>query len=157
MLSFTSVAFIYGKRSNALLSLLVASILIAWIFPEWTTSLSFQLSVAATLGIILFGRPRPGSHWIADELRLTLAAQVFTTPLIFIKFKTISLISPIANIAVAWTVGPLMILGFILAISGKIFLPVAVIASMVAYGILSFFITAVHFLNQLPYSSIYFP
>lgn len=157
MLSFTSVAFIYGKRSSALLGLLVASILIAWVFPDWVSSLSFQLSVAATLGIILFGRTRPGSHWIAQELRLTLAAQVFTTPLIFIKFKTISLISPVANIAVAWTVGPLMLLGFILAIFGKIFYPIAIIASVIAYGILSFFITVVHLLNQLPYSSIYIP
>ncbi len=156
MYSFTSVAIVFGRRKNALFSLFISALLIGIFFPVWISSISFQLSVAATLGIILFGKPKVSDNWIMRELRISLAAQILTAPLIFISFKTVSFISPLANIAVAWTVPPLMILGFLTVIFGKIYHPLGVLPALISFGLLSYATSVIHLLSRIPFASVRF-
>ena len=69
----------------------------------------FQLSFLAVLGIgwfyPIFGRwsEKIKNRFLkvtADGLNITIAAQVFTLPLIAFSFSTVSLISPVANILI---------------------------------------------------------
>lgn len=151
----TLVANIYGKRSWTLYSLFLSIIFIFAFRPEWIKTISFQLSYAATLGLIFFGQTRiNNSLW--KEFKTSLAAQVFTTPIIFIYFKQVSLISPVANVMVAGLISPLMILGFLTAFLGKINYYLGLIPAYICYGLLSYLVFVIETLSKLPFVFLQF-
>ncbi len=157
----TLVAILYGRETIALYSLFLSVIFIALFWPRWLRTVSFQLSFAATLGLILFVNKLRGNQknkgmiqYIREELAVTLSAQIFTAPLIFIYFKQISLVSPLANIAVAWMVAPLMLLGFALSVLGKLWHPLGTPIAWISYGLLQLFIWIVNLLSHVPGSFI---
>ncbi|NTU46051.1 ComEC/Rec2 family competence protein [Candidatus Roizmanbacteria bacterium] len=170
MYYFTSVGIWIGKRSLSFLSLIVSGLVIMLVWPEWISTLSFQLSYAATIGLILFSPRRESSpkteergfrlqiiSMVKAELQLSLAAQVFTAPLIFIYFKQISLISPVANILVAWTIAPLMFFGGLTLILGKIAFVLGIIPAFLSYGLLTYILWVITFLSHIPFSFISLP
>ena len=125
----TLVALGLGKKTSALYLLFFSFVLSLLFKPYWLKSISFQLSYSATLGIILFGRVKITRiknlkdkvyFQIMRELKPSLSAQIFSAPLIFIYFKQISLISPIANLLVGPVIAPVMVFGFLTAFLGKI-------------------------------------
>ena len=150
--------------------------------------ISFQLSVLATLGIILFcdrdrdafhesvyrtagsslnntqeaaipsnARP-PISHlaWdmVKDDLRLTLAAQVFTVPVILFHFQRISLIAPIANLAIGWIIAPLTGLGWITVFVGFVSLPLARVFAWFDWVALEYIVRTIYIISSFPFASI---
>lgn len=144
--------------------------------PPWVVDLSFQLSAMATLGILLFGRaPQspPQStilsngdnlglkfissnlrRLIYDDLRVTLAAQVFTIPIILFAFQRISLISPVTNVLIGWLIAPIMIMGLLFVIVGSIFMPLAAPLSWVLWVALSVVINVILLTAKIPFASI---
>jgi len=157
----TSVATLFGKRTVVLYTLVLSFIFCVAIWPHWLTSISFQLSYGATLGLILFaGKEQENktssniallSGYGKSEFRTSLAAQVFTVPLIFIYFKQLSLIAPVTNVLVSWIVTPIMIFGFITAFLGKIHYVLGIIPSYICYVLLSYLILVIHWMSQLPF------
>lgn len=156
----TFVSILYGRKPIALYILFLSALFIAIFWPEWITSISFQLSFGATLGIILFYKKSTNQsktlvsqvkEGMIDEFRVSLSAQVFTAPLIFIYFKQFSLISPIANVLVSFTVAPLMIFGFLTVLLGKIAWSLGFIPSLICYGILHYIIVVVEVLSKVPF------
>ena len=107
------LAVLLGRRTIPLYILFLSFIATLLFVPEWISSISFQLSYAATLGLILFASARTQrgllGRIVGSELRISLSAQAFTAPLIFIYFRQVSLISPVANVLVAWSIAPLMV------------------------------------------------
>ncbi len=160
------LAIIYGRRASALYGLLLAVLFIAIFKVEWLSTISFQLSFGATLGIIIFGPKNTAKIGnspierikldIKRELQTTLSAQVFTAPLIFWYFRQISLISPIANVLVSWLIGPLMIFGFITSILGSIHTALGILPSMLTYGLLTYVVFVVEKLSNLPWTFLSF-
>lgn len=151
----TLVAIIYGRKNYALYALLLSLIFIAIFWPKWITTVSLQLSYGATLGLILFGRKR-GNNYVINEFITSLSAQVFTAPIIFIYFKQISLISPLANVMVSFTIAPLMVFGFLTAILGAIWYPLGIIPAYFCYGILSYMVWVVEALAKIPFGYLSF-
>jgi len=151
----TLVSNIYGKRSWALYSLFLSALFITVFWPEWIKTISFQLSFAATLGLIFFGQTKINNS-IWREFKTSLAAQVFTVPIIFIYFKQVSLISPVANVLVAFLISPLMILGFLTAILGKINYYLGIIPAGLSYGVLTFIVFVIEVLSKLPFVFLQF-
>ncbi len=151
----TSVSILFGRKNSVLYSLFLSLFFILIFFPKWITSISLQLSYGATLGIILFGQTNSRST-LWKELKISLAAQIFTTPLIFIHFRQISLISPIANLLVATTIPPLMIFGFLAAILGKINYFLGLVPAYLCYGLLTYVVMVVDWLSKLPFVFIQF-
>lgn len=154
----TLAALSFGRKAQPLYSLFIACILIAIFKSTWLKTISFQLSVGATLGLIFFAR-RPEKkkkknneliNYLKSEFSTSLAAQIFTAPLIFIYFRQISLVSPLANILVAWTIAPLMILGFLTAILGKIAYPLGIIPAYLSFGVLKYFVWVIDILSKIP-------
>lgn len=81
-----------------LLSLAVVVLLVG--DPGLTRNVGFQLSVAATIGVLA------GSRWpVATRLRralaITMGAQLAVAPLLLIHFGTVPLLSPVVNLAAA--------------------------------------------------------
>lgn len=161
-----SIAILYGRKNIILYSLILSAVGILVIKPDWLSSISFQLSYAATFGLILFGKAPSNTknydegilhnlgNYGKNELRTSLAAQAFTVPLIFIYFQQISFISPLSNIAVVWTIAPLMIFGFFTAILGAIHPILGLIPSYVCYITLSYIIGIIHILSLVPFASL---
>lgn len=159
----THVAIITGRKNYALYALFLSLIFILIIWPDWIKTVSLQLSYGATIGIIIFGQSKGFSGKtptfvinVIENLRLTLAAQVFTVPIIFFYFKQISLISPLANLLVVETIPPLMIFGFLTAILGKINYFFGYIPSLISYGILSYLVWIIETLVKIPYALVQF-
>ena len=151
----TFVAILTGRKNLVLYSLFLSVIFIAFVFPKWLTSISLLLSYGATLGIIFFGQTT-SKNQLWRELKVSLAAQLFTTPIIFIYFRQISLIAPLSNLLVAPVVPPLMIFGFLTAILGKINYFLGLLPSYICYGLLTYMVWVIETLSKLPYVFLQF-
>lgn len=152
--SLTLLAIIFGRRNLSLLSLLLAVSIMLLLNPSWIGDLSFQLSVLATLGIILFGGAGRSANFVVSELRITLAAQLLTTPLILFHFHRLSLIAPITNVLIGWTMPILMGLGWMAAIAGYIWLPLGFLPAWGSWVVLSFVLRVVEVTAKVPYAGI---
>lgn len=144
------MAVIFNRKALALYSLLLASLFTAIFFPKLFMNISFQLSFGATLGIILFGNAKPSAHELIKELRTSLAAQVFVTPLILIYFREMSIIAPISTLMVSFVIAPLMIMGFLTILLGKISWYLGVVPAAGLYFFCWYIVEIVKLLSQLP-------
>ncbi|OGH11004.1 MAG: hypothetical protein A3B38_02315 [Candidatus Levybacteria bacterium RIFCSPLOWO2_01_FULL_36_13] len=139
-------AQIIGKQkfSSHTLFLTVALMLFAW--PEFLTSIGFQLSVAATMGIIYI--PSLFKRFINkfnEVFIITIAAQIATLPILISNFGNYSLFSIITNALVLWTIPILTILGMISAVFVFIFPLFALVLLYLALPFLLFFQKTVEF------------
>lgn len=151
----THVAIITGRKNYTLYALFLSLFFILIFWPDWLKTVSLQLSYGATLGIILFGQTK-SNNYLWKNIRLTLAAQVFTAPIIFFYFKQVSLISPLSNLLVVETIPILMVFGFLTAILGKISYFLGYLPSLLSYGILSYLVWVIETLAKLPFVFIQF-
>jgi len=151
----THVSIITGRKNYTLYALFLSLVFILVFWPDWLKTISLQLSYGATLGIIFFGQSQ-SKNYIWRNIRLTLAAQIFTTPIIFINFKQISLISPLSNLLVAETIPPLMIFGFLTAFLGKISYFLGYVPSLICYGILHYLVWVIETLARIPIAFVQF-
>ena len=151
------LAIVFNRKATAIYSLFLTGIITLVFWPAWITSISFLLSYGATLGIILFGSSQSKPRWwFPNELRISLAAQLFTAPIIFLFFKQISLISPITNVLVSFIIGPLMLLGFCISIFGLIHPALTLPFAVVAAGMLKYLLFIVDLSELVPYSFLSF-
>lgn len=157
----TIVAILLGKRNIAVYALFISAVLTALFWPHWLKTVSFQLSYAATLGIILFGYsklPKPKNllekviYGARRELRISLSAQLFTVPIIFLYFRQVSLISPLSNVLIAPIIAPLTLFGLLTAVLGKIHFALGILPSYVCLGLLSYLLAVVENVSALPYA-----
>lgn len=133
-------AHLIGRRQAGLNALGFTAGLMCLVNPLLIDDISFQLSFAATFGLVIFGNPI--SDWvkqemekrlpeekveilskpIVDYLLLTLAAQVTTLPVIAYHFGRISIITFLANPLILPVQPPILVLGGVSVIIGS-FLP----------------------------------
>jgi competence protein ComEC len=116
-----------AQRRAVLHSLLLAAAVTVLVDPNSLHSLSWQLSFAAVVGMMLLGEPITErltaiglNRLIAEALGATVAATIFTAPLIASAVGRYSLTAIPANILVAGVVGPVMFLGFAAALVGQL-------------------------------------
>lgn len=158
------IAILFGRKTFALYSLILSAIVLLIFNPEWITSISFQLSYAASLGIILFAKSvenqkdekntlRVIKMYLLEELRITLSAQLFTIPIIWLYFQQISFVSPITNILISWTIAPIMIFGIITLMLGKVHYVLGFIPSTICYGLLEYIIVITRIFSKIPFAS----
>jgi competence protein ComEC len=150
----TQVSILYRRKTLAIYSLLLSGIITGLIFPKMIGTLSFNLSYGATLGIILFGNTNKNSSLLWKELKPSLAAQLFTTPLIFWHFRQISYIAPLANLLTGWVVAPVMIFGFFTAIFGKIHVGIGYPFALIELALTSYLIFIIQLLAKVPFAFV---
>jgi len=150
-----SLAFIaqgLGKEKAAIRGLIFAGVLMLFINPYYLFDLGFQLSFAATAGILIV-YPRlkdlkktrrifslPG---FGDNLAATLAAQVLTLPIMIFNFGGTNPISPLVNAFVLWTIQWIMAIGALAGLLGLFNQNLGQIICLPAYVLLTFFVKAV--------------
>ena len=154
------ISFNIGRQYNIIPALFLAGLIMLVFNPRilyW--DIGFQLSFAATLGIIYFvpllqalAETWPKLFGAKDALITTLSAIVATLPLILFYFGRLSLSAPLVNILVLPLVPYAMLFGFltILPIVGNGF---AFLANIILLYILK--VTALF--ASLPFSSLDFP
>jgi competence protein ComEC len=178
----TLIGILFGKNAWALWSWGVAVVLMLVAKPVWITDLSFQLSVLASLGMILFGnQTKENRKWkvgvedreskmdkrfnlfsiihplydiILNDLRTTLAAQTLTIPLLLFTFGRLSFISPLTNVLIVWTLPIITVLGFFVAICGFFFLPLGQLFAWISWIFLEYIIQIIMWTSKIPFASI---
>ncbi len=162
----------FHRPSNGLASLAAAAFIMTAFNPGTLLDVGFQLSAAATLGLILYAEPftqtatrllaRFTSAQNADRLVgavgefsiLTLAAQVTTLPLMMFYFHQLSLISLAANLLVLPVQPQVMVLGGIATIGALIAQPLGWLLAWLAWPFATFTIAMVELLAQVPGATI---
>jgi competence protein ComEC len=132
----TLLARQWGRRAHGLTLLAFA----IWLMTLWNPltlwDIGFQLSVAATAGLVLFGdgftkgleralqhvfarrTAREMTQWLAEPVVISLAAQITTTPLILVYFGRLSLVSLLANLMIVPAQAYIMTLGWLAVMLG---------------------------------------
>lgn len=121
MSAITLFALLAKRRSSALSALGLATLAMTLFDPSVVHQLSFQLSVASTLGIVLFMPLINGwleklfnkmPEFIRETLAMTLSALIFSLPISAAQFSTVPLLSPVANVLATPYLTLLLLFGF---------------------------------------------
>mgnify|MGYP001137942509 CR=1 FL=1 len=158
----------YGRRQNGLNSLGLAVFGMVLINPHLPWDIGFQLSAAATLGLVLFAQPLEerfitlASRWMPEErahelvgpvsefFLFTLAAQVMTLPIMAYHFGGISWLALVANPLILPVQSLVMILGGLALLAGMVLPALGGILAMTALPFVRFTIRVVTLLGRLP-------
>jgi competence protein ComEC len=154
--SISLFAVLFGRQTQALYALVLSCLAILLAQPENLFDISFQLTVSATLGIILFTNTLDRSlkkvpSLFRGTLATTLAAQIFVVPLIFYYFHNVSIMSPLVNTLILWTIPAATILGFLILIISFISLAAASLFSTLVYIPLKAFYLIVDLFSRLDF------
>lgn len=116
MFVFCAISPLFLRRNDLLNSLGASVLLLLFISPFCLFSVSFQLSVLATLAVVwvspfyvdlivskLFIKTRIGKS-IASVFIVSISAMIFTAPILIATFGTISLLSPVCFLLVTFPV-----------------------------------------------------
>ncbi len=161
-----------GRRQSGMNSLAFAAAFLAIFDPHILWDVSFQLSFAATLGIMIYAEPL--AQWFIKKARrfipaekaeclagpvgeyflLTLAAQLTTLPLMMYYFKRISLTALIANPLILPAQPALMVLGGLSILIGVIFRSMGQLLAWAAWPFTAYTIRVVEWLAGIPHGSI---
>ena len=166
------IATHYGRQTDALTSLMAAAVLMTLLNPQTLWDVGFQLSFAATLGLIFYtpvlqswfekqlskalspGTAKQAIGVLNEALIVTLAAQITTMPIIVYNFRQLSLVTLLSNFAVLPAQPGVMLWGGLATIAGLLWLPVGQVLGWIAWLFLTYTIRAVEITARIPYASL---
>jgi len=144
-----------GRLASSLRTIVFAAALMLFQNPFLLKlDVGFQLSFLAILGIIYLTEPLQDFLKFLPEFKIfplkpivamTLAAQIFTLPILLYNFGTFSKISLLTNILVLPVVSYIMIFGFLLIVIGIISQSLAWIFSFPCYFLLTYLTKTIEF------------
>ena len=155
-----------GRRQSGLNALAVASLFMAVFDPQLPWDLSFQLSLTATIGLILYAEPlqdkfvEMASRFITSErakrlsqpvgeyILFTFAAQLTTFPVMVFHFQRLSLTAFLANPVILPAQPPIMTIGGLALILGLIWFPLGKMVAPFIWPFVLFTIRAVEFFGR---------
>ena len=157
-----------GRSAGAFNALLLSAGVMCLFDPNLPWDVSFQLTFAATAGLMLYAGPLQGwfagwarrrlPGWLAERIvapvgeyvLCTLAAQLTTLPLIVWHFGRLSLSSLIANPLALPPQAPLMILGGLAVFLGLLWEPLGRVFALLAWPLAAYTNRLVEWLAQIP-------
>ena len=166
---------LFGRRQNGLNSLGIAVLGMLLFDPRFLWDIGFQLSVAATMGLILYTPPmelwfvRTASKWISEEkaktwvgpiseiFLVTLAAQLMTLPIMAYHFGEVSWLALIANPIILPPQSLVMILGGLALLAGLVIPGLGIIAAALALPFTRYTIRMVSLISQFPGAELRLP
>ncbi len=155
-----------GRRQTGINTLAFVAALMSIFNPHTPWDVGFQLSFAATLGLILYADPlsrgfiRLISRRLPEKMTeklagpvgeyflFTIAAQITTLPIMAYHFGTISWSAFLVNPVILPVQPPIMTVGGLALILGVIWLPLGKIAAPLAWPFVLFTIRAVEFFGD---------
>ncbi len=162
-----------GRRNNGMNSLGIVALILLFINPMALWDVGFQLSVAATLGLILYAEPfsnftlnlltrlfkqdmKAFARILNESVTLTFAAQLTTIPIMAYHFNRISLVSFIANPFILFVQPAVMVLGGLAVITSLFIFPLGQLAAWFAEPFAAYTIRVVELFDRLARSSLLF-
>lgn len=161
-----------GRAQFGPATLLAAAMIMTAVNPLMLWSVGFQLSFAATLGLILYARPldgwarrvllQPVPERVADGplglivrvLVASLAAQILTIPLMMYYFQQVSLVSLLANVLVMPVQPLVLMLGGAATLLGLVFLPLGQVVAWADWLFLTYTLWVAELLAVVPWASV---
>lgn len=159
-----------GRPTHVPASLAAAAFGMTLINPLVLWDVGFQLSFAATLGLVLYAdrfqrgavrllshvvseeRARQSMGFLSDALLVTLAAQIVTLPLTLYYFRRLSLISLLTNFLVLPAQPGVMVWGGLATLAGLLWLPLGQCLGWVAWLFLTWTIEVVQWTARIPHA-----
>ncbi|MCX8062721.1 MAG: ComEC/Rec2 family competence protein [Anaerolineales bacterium] len=161
-----------GRRQSGINSLLFVAALMALFEPDLPWDISFQLSFAATLGLVLYASPL--NEWVVRQLSrfmqaetaqrlgnligewalFTLAAQVTTLPIILYHFRQLSLIALLVNPLILPVQPAVMVGGGIAMFLALLHPLIGQFLAVLVLPLVTYTIRTVEWSADLPYSSL---
>jgi len=157
-----------GRRQHGLNAAALASLVMMLFNPQLPWDVSFQLSLSATLGLVLYADPL--SAWflelcsrffplevaqritqpVSEFVLFTFAAQLTTLPVMIYHFHSFSLTTFLANPAILPVQPPIMVLGGLALILALVWFPLGKLAGPLVYPFVLFTIRVVEWFSRLP-------
>jgi competence protein ComEC len=166
------VAIIAGRRTFALASLAAAALLMTLWNPLLLWDVGFELSFAATLGLVLLvgSLQKRSQAWLSrvtseewatgmvqllsEPLLITAAAQLAVWPITLYYFHRLSLVSPLTNFLIIPAQPAVMIVGGLATLLGALHPLLGQPVAWVAWLFLAYTIGVVELTARLPLTSI---
>lgn len=166
---------LFGRRQNGLNSLGMAALAMMLIDPNIPWDVGFQLSVAATLGLVLYAQPielwflnvmksklaeDKAERWIgpiSEFFLFTIIAQVMTLPIMAYHFGGVSWIALIANPLILPVQSLVMILGGLAMLGGMLLPGLGHLLAVPASPFVTYTIRVVTLLARLPGGDLTLP
>lgn len=165
----------FGRRQNGLNSLGMAAFGMMLLDPNILWDVGFQLSVAATLGLVLYAQP--AEEWflgvmkrriseekaqkligpISEFILFTIIAQVMTLPVMAYHFGGISWIALIANPLILPVQSLVMVLGGLAMLGGMLLPGAGQALAVLAKPAVTYTIRVVTLLSRLPGGDLILP
>jgi competence protein ComEC len=164
----TLLAAQLGRRQVGLNTLGFVAVLMALYNPNVLWDVGFQLSFAATLGLVLYAEPLTNAFLklagrrlptesaqklrrpVGEYLLFTFAATLTTLPVIAYHFQRLSLVSLLSNPFILPAQPPLMILGGISLLLGLVSLPLGKAAALITWLFAAYSVRLAEFFAALP-------
>ncbi len=152
-----------GGRNSSIGNILVLTAVLMTIHNPFVLiwDAGFQLSFLATMGLVYMSpilerymKKLPGVFGIKDSFISTLSAIVTTLPLILFQFGRLSIVAPLVNILILWSIPWIMIVGAVAVALSFISASVAHVFGFFGYMGMEYIIRVVRFFAYLPFASI---
>jgi competence protein ComEC len=161
-----------GRGTYAPASLAAAAFLMTAHNPNVLWDVGFQLSFAATIGLVLYTEPlerfferalarvtsieraQKVIGLISEALIVTLAASITTTPIILHYYERLSLVTLISNFLILPAQPYVMVAGGVALLMGLVVRSLGQVAGWVAWIFLTYTIEIVRLTSQLPFASV---
>lgn len=158
-------ATLAGRPKSALPAILMAAAILTLWRPLIIADVSFQLSVLATLGIVLRAtdltawiavrmRGLPMSSFIAEQLAVTTVASIAVLPVLAWHFERFSLVSLPANLLVGPTFAVTLLTSFAAAVAGALDETSGRIVGEAAYLPLAWMVLVARVTSGLPFAAL---
>lgn len=151
MASLTMGSYYYGRPVEAKRILWISLWVMLLYNPLWILDIGFELSAAATIGLMYLGQLMskwlPRQAFLSEYLYPTLAASLATLPVILYYFGRVSWISPLANILILPVVPLVMVVSGLVIGLGMLSLSYAQLVSWLCYVPLYYIVQVVRILG----------
>lgn len=156
MAGFVLAGWWLGRKVNPVVPLSWAVLVLLIIDPGLAVDFGFALSVFATLGLLVLAsslherlEPKLGT-WLSLGVAASVAAQLYTLPVLLVLQPSIPVYSVLANLAVEIVVAPVTVLGILAVVASSFYAPLAKLLSWFASWGTWWIETVAHQLSQMP-------
>ncbi|MBM3205697.1 ComEC/Rec2 family competence protein [Candidatus Shapirobacteria bacterium] len=161
MLSLAFLAQLLGKQGDPVKFLFLSAVLMLIINPLILFDIGFQLSFAATTGIIVVYPRLKNLSWrlfkvpfLGEGLAVSFSAQACTLPILLINFGQFSWLSPLINALVLPLIPIIMAFGFIIIVLSFLITPLAQLLAWLVLPLLTYFVKVIDFFGHFDWISL---
>ena len=154
MVGLAILASLTGRVADPLTSVLVVATIMAAVEPRVLLDVGLQLSLSATLGIVLLwprlrSRLKGVPRLLAEPAGLTLAVTLATLPVTLSVFQVVSLVSPVAHILAVPLLPLVLVSTALLAVVSPI-QPLAAVVAWLAWLPSTLLVKVIQVFGNLP-------